>query len=163
MDEVEKALSQSNSDDGLSQRVLDALLTWMARHSSKVFIVATSNNIERLSPELVRKGRLDEIFFVDLPKPEVRREILEFHLHRRNRPPCSFDLNSLTHASEDFTNAEIEQAIVSSLYAAHAQEDQLDTLHLLEEMERTSPLSVVMAEKVQYLRDWAADRTVPAD
>ena len=163
MDEIEKALARSNSDDGLSQRILGTLLTWMAEHNSRVFIVATSNDCESLPPELVSKGRLDEIFFVDLPKPEVRREIFDIHLRRRNLAPSGFDLDSLTDASEGFTGAEIEQAIVSSLYAAHAQDAQLDTRHLLEELERTSPLSVVMAERVQYLRDWAADRTVPAD
>jgi SpoVK/Ycf46/Vps4 family AAA+-type ATPase len=163
IDEIEKGIAGSDSDDGLSRRVLGTLLTWMAEQKSGVFIVATANDIERLPPELIRKGRLDEIFFVDLPSPEVRREIFEIHLRRRNLAPSRFDLASLADVSEGFTGAEIEQAIVSSLYTANAREQGLDTDHLLEELENTSPLSVVMAEKIQWLRNWAADRTVSAD
>jgi SpoVK/Ycf46/Vps4 family AAA+-type ATPase len=163
IDEIEKGIAGSDSDDGLSRRVLGTLLTWMAEQKSGVFIVATANDIERLPPELIRKGRLDEIFFVDLPSPEVRREIFEIHLRRRNLAPSRFDLASLADVSEGFTGAEIEQAIVSSLYTANAREQGLDTDHLLEELEKTSPLSVVMAEKIQWLRNWAADRTVSAD
>lgn len=162
MDEIEKGITHSGSDEGLSQRVLGTLLTWMAERKADIFVVATSNDIEKLPPELVRKGRLDEIFFVDLPGAESRREIFKIHLRRRNQAPSSFDLDALTASSEGFTGAEIEQAIVSSLYAAQAQDSTLDTEHLLTELERTSPLSVVMAEKVAYLRHWARDRTVPA-
>ena len=163
MDEIEKGIAHSGNDEGLSQRVLGTLLTWMQENRNKVFIVATSNDIERLPPELLRKGRLDEIFFVDLPNEHIRREIFEIHLRRRNLAPSGFDLDALTEASAGFTGAEIEQAVVSSLYAAHAQNASLDDNHLLEELARTRPLSVVMAEKVQYLRDWARDRTVPTD
>ncbi|MES9869032.1 MAG: AAA family ATPase, partial [Sedimenticola sp.] len=139
-----------------------SLLTWMAENRS-VFIVATANDIERLPPELLRKGRLDEIFFVDLPSHEIRRTVFEIHLKRRNQAPSGFDLEALAGASEGFTGAEIEQAVVSALYTAHARESRLDTEHLLEELAQTSPLSVVMAEKIQHLRQWAANRTVPAD
>ena len=162
MDEIEKGITHSGSDEGLSQRVLGTLLTWMSERKSHIFVVATSNDIEKLPPELVRKGRLDEIFFVDLPEAESRREIFEIHLRRRNQAPSGFDLDTQTAISEGFTGAEIEQAIVSSLYAAQAQDSTLDTQHLLAELERTSPLSVVMAEKVSYLRHWAKNRTVPA-
>ncbi|MES9911283.1 MAG: AAA family ATPase [Candidatus Sedimenticola sp. 4PFRAG1] len=162
MDEIEKGVAGGHSDDGLSQRVLGTLLTWMAENSS-VFIVATANDIERLPPELLRKGRLDEIFFVDLPGTEVRKDIFEIHLRRRNLAPSGFDMDTLTMASEGFTGAEIEQAVVSALYTAHANEASLDNEHLLEELAQTSPLSVVMSEKIQGLRGWAANRTVSAD
>ena len=162
MDELEKSIASGDSDDGLSQRVLGTLLTWMAERKAAVFIVATSNDIERLPPELVRKGRLDEIFFVDLPDPDSRRGIFEIHLRRRNLAPSGFDLALLSQASEGFTGAEIEQAIVSSLYAAQAQDSTLQQQHLLDELQRSRPLSVVMAEKITRLRQWAAERTVPA-
>ncbi|MCG8429247.1 MAG: AAA family ATPase, partial [Chromatiales bacterium] len=163
MDEIEKGIAHSGNDEGLSQRVLGTLLTWMAEHDSKVFIVATANDIEKLPPELMRKGRLDEIFFVDLPKTEIRREIFEIHLRRRNLAPSGFDLDALSSASEGFTGAEIEQAVVSALYAAHANNAPLTDHHLQEELARTKPLSVVMAEKIQYLRNWAKERTVFTD
>lgn len=163
MDEIEKGVSPGQTDDGVSLRILGTLLTWMAENRSQVFIVATANDIQRLPPELIRKGRLDEIFFIDLPGDEVRREIFDIHLRRRNQAPSGFDLELLASASEGFTGAEIEQAIVSALYAAQAQESKLDTRHLLAEIERTRPLSVVMAEKITQQREWAAGRTVAAD
>lgn len=163
MDEIEKGVAHSDTDDGLSQRVLGSLLTWMAERHSPVFVVATSNDIERLPPELVRKGRLDEIFFVDLPDKESRRGIFDIHLRRRNLAPSGFDLSLLASASEGFTGAEIEQAIVSSLYAAQTQSGRLQQHLLLEELRRTRPLSVVMAEKIDRLRAWAAERTVAAN
>lgn len=162
MDEIEKGVAESDSDEGLSRRILGTLLTWMAEQRTGVFIVATANDIERLPPELMRKGRLDEIFFIDLPTDEARRQIFEIHLRRRNLPPSGFDLESLSDGSDGYTGAEIEQAIVSALYAAHARENRLDTNQLLEELERTRPISVVMAEKIAYLRQWAANRTVAA-
>jgi SpoVK/Ycf46/Vps4 family AAA+-type ATPase len=163
MDEIEKGVSPGQADDGVSLRILGTLLTWMAENRRQVFIVATANDIQRLPPELIRKGRLDEIFFIDLPQEAVRREIFDIHLRRRNQAPSGFDLELLAGASEGFTGAEIEQAIVSALYAAQAQESRLDTRHLLQELERTRPLSVVMAEKMTQLRAWAAGRTVAAD
>ncbi len=163
MDEIEKGITVDGSDDGLSQRMLGTLLTWMAERKSRVFVVATSNDIERLPPELIRKGRMDEIFFIDLPDPEIRQEIFQIHLRKRNLAPGGFDLEQLANASEGFSGAEIEQAIVSSRYASQASETTVDTPQLLEELQRTRPLSVVMGEKIQQLRHWAADRTVPAD
>ncbi len=162
MDEIEKGIADGGSDDGLSQRVLGTLLTWMAEQEDGVFIVATANNIERLPPELIRKGRLDEVFFVDLPDLETRQEIFRIHLRRRNLAPSGFDLGLLGDKSSGFTGAEIEQAIVSSLYAAQAQEESVGTAHLLAELQRTRPLSVIMAEQIERLRNWAAERTVPA-
>ncbi len=162
MDEIEKGLAATDADDGLAQRILGTLLTWMAERKTDVFIVATSNDIERLPPELVRKGRLDEIFFVDLPNAENRQAVFEIHLRRRNIAPSGFDLRALAQASAGFSGAEIEQAIVSALYAAHAQNTNLDNAHLMEEIERTRPLSTVMAEKINALRHWARGRTVAA-
>ena len=165
MDEIEKGVATSNNDadGGESRRILGALLTWMAERTTRVFIVATSNDIQALPPELVRKGRLDEIFFVDLPDDSGREEILKIHLRRRRQDPEKFELPVLVRTSNGFSGAEIEQAVVASLYAAHAQGEVLATAHILAELQRTRPLSVVMAERIAYLRAWAADRTVKAD
>jgi SpoVK/Ycf46/Vps4 family AAA+-type ATPase len=163
MDEIEKGVATSDNDGGESRRLLGTLLTWMAERKTKVFLVATSNDIERLPPELVRKGRLDEIFFVDLPDATAREEIFRIHLKRRKQDPAAFDMAPMLAKSEGFSGAEIEQAVVGSLYAAHAATQQLATANIVAELERTKPLSVVMAEKIAYLRIWAADRTVKAD
>src|SRR5690606_37827098 len=128
-----------------------------------VFIVATSNDISRLPPELVRKGRLDEIFFVDLPDEAVRRDIFAIHLRKRNRSPDQFDLEMLARSSDGFSGAEIEQAIVSARYRCAAEQCDLGTQHLRHEIAVTSPLSMVMAEKIGQLRLWAAERTVAAN
>lgn len=163
IDEIEKGLSTSNTDDGLSHRVLGSLLTWMSERTSNVFLVATSNDISRLPPELVRKGRLDEIFFVDLPDEATRQEIFRIHLGSRDKAAENFDLPLLAASSEGFSGAEIEQTVVSSLYASQDDQDELNTQHLLDELALTRPLSVVMEEKIARLRHWAKDRTVPAD
>ena len=163
LDEVEKGLSTGSSEDGLSRRVLGAFLTWLAEKQAKVFVVATANDISSLPPELVRKGRFDEIFFVDLPTPEVRLDIVQIHLRRRQLEPAEFDLIKLVEVTQGFSGAEIEQGIVSGLYTAHAVNQPLQTQHLLDEYQRSKPLSVLMAEKLDALRHWAADRTVPAD
>jgi SpoVK/Ycf46/Vps4 family AAA+-type ATPase len=163
IDEIEKGVAPDRADDGVSQRILGTLLTWMAENGSRVFLVATSNDIQRLPPELVRKGRLDEIFFVDLPGKEVRCEIFRIHLRRRNLAPSQFELEPLCAASEGFTGAEIEQAIVAALYSVRSSEELLSTEQLLAELHRTRPLSIVMAERIEQLRSWAAQRTVSAD
>jgi len=163
MDEIEKGIATNDNDGGESRRLLGTLLTWMAERKTRVFLVATSNDIERLPPELVRKGRLDEIFFVDLPDAASREEIFRIHLKRRKQDHARFDLPALVGKSEGFSGAEIEQAVVGSLYAAHAAGKPLDTEAIQSEIARTRPLSVVMAEKIAYLRMWAADRTVKAD
>lgn len=162
IDEIEKGISISSGDDGLSRRVLGTLLTWMAERKSPVFIVATSNDISQLPPELVRKGRLDEIFFVDLPDLQTREEIFRIHLRNRKLEATTFDLPQLASASPGFSGAEIEQAVVSGLYAARAAAEQLNTELLIHELGNTRPLSVVMDEQVSSLRTWARDRTVPA-
>ncbi|MFK7955234.1 MAG: AAA family ATPase [Lysobacterales bacterium] len=163
IDEIEKGLSVSDSDSGTSKRVLGTLLTWMAERDSRVFLVATANDIEALPPELVRKGRFDEIFFVDLPSPAVRGKIFEIHLARRQQLVDRFDLDVLAQRSEGFSGSEIEQAVVSGLYTAMASGGELTNEDLLTAIKETRPLSVVMAEKIQYLRRWAASRTVSAD
>jgi len=162
IDEIEKGISVGDNDGGTSHRVLGTLLTWMAERQGAVFLVATANDIERLPPELVRKGRFDEIFFVDLPDAEARKTIFRIHLGKRGQDPSGFDLALLVGSSEGFSGAEIEQAIVSALYTAHGDGGPLRTEDVLRELQATRPLSVVMAEQIQYLRDWARDRTVPA-
>ncbi len=163
IDEIEKGVSTDSSDSGVSRRILGTLLTWMAENEQRVFIVATANDIESLPPELLRKGRLDEIFFVDLPDEETRRTIAHIHLDKRAIDLANVDLEAVVAACEGFSGAEIEQAVVSALYAAHAKGGELDTETLIEEMRRTRPLSVVMAERIAWLRAWAAERTVPAN
>jgi SpoVK/Ycf46/Vps4 family AAA+-type ATPase len=163
MDEIEKGLAVGDEDDGLSRRIVGALLTWLSERKKPVFVVATANDITRLPPELVRKGRFDEIFFVDLPMADNRRNILEIHLQKRKLPVKNFDLAALTEATEGFSGSEIEQAIVSSMYTAHAQDRTVSQEDLLAEIKQTRPLSVVMAEKVNEIREWAAGRTVPCD
>ena len=166
MDEIEKGIagdSAGDSDGGVSKRVLGTLLTWMNDRVSRVFLVATANDIQRLPPELLRKGRFDEIFFVDLPGAPARQDILRIHLKRNKQDPAAFDLARLAQACDGFSGAEIEQAIVAALYEAHAEKKPLDTDSIANEARRTRPLSVVMAEKVEALRDWARERAVPAD
>jgi SpoVK/Ycf46/Vps4 family AAA+-type ATPase len=166
VDEIEKGVAGDaggDSDGGVSRRVLGTLLTWMNERASRVFMVATANDIAQLPPELLRKGRFDEIFFVDLPREAARQEILRIHLRRNKQDPAAFDLAKLAAASEGFSGAEIEQAILAALYEAHAQKTGLNAQTIEQELRRTRPLSVVMAEKVAALREWARERTVPAD
>lgn len=159
-DEIEKGVATGDNDGGTSRRVLATLLTWMAENKSRVFIVATANNIHNLPPELVRKGRFDEIFFVDLPSAPAREEIFAIHLRKRRFDPAKFDLKSLAARSDGFSGAEIEQAIVAARYAA---DDAVATSHILAELGQTKPLSVVMAEPIAALRHWAKARTINAD
>ncbi len=161
MDEIEKGLSVQNDDDGLSRRILGTFLTWMAERKKSVFVVATANEIMRLPPELVRKGRFDEIFFVDLPsRRENREDILQIHLKKRSLDPAEFYLPALVKATDGYSGSEIEQAIVSAMYNAHAKREALTQADLIAEIRATRPLSVVMSEKVQELRAWASTRTV---
>lgn len=162
IDEVEKGLHTGANDDGVSRRLLGTLLTWMSERKAAVFMVATANDISCLPPELVRKGRFDEIFFVDLPDRAVRRSIFEIHLQRRGHVPAQFALDQLAEASEGFSGAEIEQALVASLYRAAETGDKLADKHLLEEIRQTYPLSVTMAEQIGDLREWAKTRAVLA-
>ena len=163
IDEIEKGIAGRGGETGTTQRVLGTFLTWMAEKQSQVFVVATANNIDALPPELVRKGRFDEIFFVDLPDKRSRASILAIHLDRRDQELANFDVAGIAAATEGFSGSEIEQAVVSALYAAHAQDKKLATEHILAEVNETQPLSVVMREQIAGLRNWAQGRTVPCD
>jgi SpoVK/Ycf46/Vps4 family AAA+-type ATPase len=166
VDEIEKAfvsVRSNESDGGVSKRLLGALLTWMQEKTARVFLVATANSVEDLPPELMRKGRIDEIFFVDLPGAKARQEIFRLHLAKRGEEPARFDLPALAGSSRGFSGAEIEQVIVSALYEARSARLPLDTAAVLVSLRSTRPLSVVRAEKIAALRAWAADRCVPAD
>ena len=166
IDEIEKGFASAaaqSSDGGLSQRMFGTLLSWMQEHTHPIFLVATSNDISALPPELMRKGRFDEIFFVDLPDANARRVILQAHIRRRKRDPSTFDLDRIAAAADGFSGAEIEQAVVSGLYTAFGEDRDLDTETLCTELQSTRPLSVTMAERVAKLRAWAADRCVPAN
>ena len=162
IDEIEKGISQGQSDDGTSRRALGTLLTWMAERQSKVFIVATSNDISGLPPELIRKGRMDEIFFVDLPDEKIREIIFRIHITDRGLDVNKFDLHELAKETEGYTGAEIEQAVVSALYSSLSNKSEVSQDMLVGEVRKTSPLSIVMAEQIAALRAWAQDRTVPA-
>ncbi len=166
VDEIEKGfpgVGSTDADGGLTRRLFGTFLAWLQERRRPVFVVATANDIAALPPELVRKGRFDEIFFVDLPGAEARREILRIHLARRGRDSSRFDLAALASATEGFSGAEIEQAVVGALYVAFSEAGSLDTALLQREIAGTRPLSVTMAERIQALRDWARERTVPAD
>jgi SpoVK/Ycf46/Vps4 family AAA+-type ATPase len=162
-DEIEKGFGGDDHDSGTSQRVLATFLTWLAEKKSRVFVVATANDITALPPEMVRKGRFDEIFFVDLPSDSVRADILGIHTRKRGLEFNDSTLAALAHASEGFSGAELEQAVVSANYTAHANKQPCTANYVLAEIKATRPLSVVMSEKIASLRAWAEGRTVPAD
>ncbi len=162
IDELEKAISNDASDDGTSRRLLGALLTWLAEKEAAVFIVATSNSIRQLPPELLRKGRFDEIFFVDLPDAQTRAEIFRIHLEKREQNSTAIDCNKLAEYADEFSGAEIEQAVIAALYQSAAADQQLATEHIVKALGQTVPLSVLMAENLAALRSWAAERAVPA-
>ena len=163
LDEIEKAISAKDQDDGVSKRLLGYFLTWMSEHTSRVFLVATSNDITQLPAELVRKGRFDEIFFVDLPNAKVRQEILSIHLGKRDIEFVGMDLNRVAAAAEGFSGAEIEQAIIAALYACEDNNTQtINEDDLINAIYKTTPLSIVMAEQINALRQWADGRTVKA-
>ncbi len=166
IDEVEKAFAGAaaqSSDGGLSKRMFGSLLTWMQDHEEPVFVVATANDIAALPPELLRKGRFDEIFFVDLPKAEVREKIFKIHLEKRGRDSQKFDLQELSKASEGFSGAEIEQAVINSMFDAFTDDVELNNSHIINTLETSPPISVTMAEKISELRSWAEGRCTMAD
>ncbi len=167
IDEIEKAFASAgasgDADAGLSQRLVATLLTWMQDREPGVFLAATSNNISALPPEMLRKGRFDEIFFVDLPDVAARQALFALHLKKRGRDAARFDLAKLASASQGFSGAEIEQAIGSALYTAFNANQQLTTEILVAELRSTQPLSVTRAEEVNAIREWAKTRAVSAD
>ncbi len=165
MDEIEKGLSGAQGDgdgSGAARRLLGTLLTWMAERRSRVFLVATANHIQSLPPELVRKGRFDEIFFVDLPQAEAREALMRIHLGRLQIALADTELPALVAASDGFSGAEVEAAAVAARYEALARERPACAGDVLAELARTKPLSVTRAEAIAELRAWAADRAVPA-
>lgn len=165
IDEIEKGFASAASqstDGGLSRRMFGSLLTWMQEHSAPVFLVATANDVAALPPELLRKGRFDEIFFVDLPDNDARRSILTVHLARRKQNPAAFDIDGLINACAGFSGAEIEQAVIASLHRAFADKRPLNSARVIDALRATVPLSITMSEQVDALRDWARTRCVMA-
>ncbi len=163
VDEIEKSLavSDSRSDGGVSKRVLATFLTWMQERKEKCFIAATANDVQALPPELLRKGRFDEIFFVDLPDQQTRAELFRIHLGKRGLSAGDNNLVALTDASVGFSGAEIEQVVISALYSAMTAQQKIGAQHILEQIRNTRPLSVLRNEEIEALRLWARDRTVP--
>lgn len=165
-DELEKGFAgvggSGVSDSGTTARVFATFLTWMSEKTAPVFLIATANDVTALPPEMLRKGRFDEIFFVDLPDREERQEIFAIHLKKRNRPVESFDLDALARAADGFSGAEIEQVVVGALYNAFDADRDLTQSDLLDEIQNVVPLSVMMSEEIGELREWARMRTRPA-
>ncbi len=167
IDEIDKAFrgsrgSGGSTDAGTSARVFSTFLTWMSEKKSAVFVIATANDISALPPELLRKGRFDEIFFVDLPVAPERRDIFRVHLGKRKMDPARFDLPSLATTSEGFSGAEIEEAIISSMFDAFYDKQELTAERLLTSLRQTVPLSKTMRENIEELRQWSVGRARPA-
>ena len=164
IDEIEKAFSSVSGDHdaGVSTRIYGTFLSWLQDRNGDVFIVATANDVQKLPPEFMRKGRFDEIFFVDVPDIESRGEIFKIHLEKRGKSIDKFDMKSIVDASERFSGSEIEQVIVSALYTAFSNDNEVSTSLLLSEIRGTKPLTVTMRDKINHLRQWAKGRTVSA-
>ncbi len=162
VDEIDKAVAGAQgtglADGGTTARVFSTFLTWLSEKSAPVFVVATANELSQLPPELLRKGRLDEIFFVDLPSAAERQAILDIHLRKRGRDPAQFAVEALAQASEGFSGAELEQALISALYDAFDAGEAMTTDHLHRALRQTVPLSTTMAESIRDLRQWAGQR-----
>lgn len=166
IDELDKAFAggtgSADSDGGTSSRIFGSFLTWMQEKTSPVFVMATANRVERLPGEFLRKGRFDEIFFVDLPNAEERKEIFQIHLVKRKRDVSRFDLEQLAKVADGFSGAEIEQALIAAMYEAFAQDREFTQLDIIAAIKATLPLSRTMTEQVTALRDWARQRARPA-
>ena len=166
IDELDKAFAggggSGDSDGGTSGRIFGSFLTWMQEKKSPVFVMATANRVERLPGEFLRKGRFDEIFFVDLPSSAERRDIFRIHLGKRRSEIDRFDIEQLTKVSDGFSGAEIEQAIIAAMYDAFAQDREFTQLDIIAAIKATLPLSRTMTEQVTALRDWAGQRARPA-
>lgn len=166
VDEIDKALAgaanSAGSDGGTAARVFGTLLTWLSEKTSPVFVIATANDISNLPPELLRKGRLDEIFFVDLPSPLERQEIFRIHIEKRGRNAANFDLEDLARVSEGFNGAEIEEAVIAGLFDAFSTQQELNTEIIKGAINETVPLSKTMSEELNRLRTWATGRSRPA-
>jgi ATP-dependent 26S proteasome regulatory subunit len=166
IDELEKGFSGTQSsgisDGGTTARVFGTFISWLQDKTAPCFVVGTANDVSALPPELMRKGRFDEIFFVDLPSKSEREEIFSIHLTKRKRDPTHFDLSAIADASAGFSGAEIEQVVISSLYDAFDEENDITTEMLITTCKQQVPLSVTMAERIAILRDWAKTRARPA-
>lgn len=164
IDEIEKgfAASAGESDGGVSQRVLGTFLTWMQERKSNCFLSATANDVYRLPPEFLRKGRFDEIFFVDLPDLKIRESLFMIHLRKRGLDPEKFNCKLLAEKAVDFSGAEVEQAIISALYRASSKNQPVSTDHILQQICSTKPLALLKQEEISILREWAKERTIPA-
>jgi adenylate kinase family enzyme len=166
IDEIDKAFAgavgSAGSDGGTASRVFGTLLTWLSEKTSSVFVIATANDVSALPPELLRKGRLDEIFYLDLPNDSERREVFRIHLAKRGRDPKTFDLALLARLSDTFSGAEIEESIISSLFDAFSAGTELDTATIAASIQATVPLSKTMSEELTRLRSWAQGRARPA-
>ena len=167
IDELEKVFAGSGPDSasvdaGVSSRILASFLSWMQDRKAPVFVAATCNNVNALPPELIRKGRFDELFFVDLPNPAERKQIFSIQLKKRGRNPADFDLDRISAAAHGFSGAEIDAAVQSALFAAYSAKQPLSTQILLTVILQTVPLSVTRAEEIQSQRAWARERAVPA-
>jgi SpoVK/Ycf46/Vps4 family AAA+-type ATPase len=167
IDELEKVFAGSGPDSasvdaGVSSRILGSFLSWMQDRKAPVFVAATCNNVTALPPELIRKGRFDELFFVGLPNQVERKQIFSIQLKKRKRNPDTFDLDRIVTASKGFSGAEIDAAIQSALYAAYSGKKELSTEILLNVLSQTVPLSVTRAEEIEAQRIWAERRAVPA-
>ncbi len=162
VDEIEKTFSgvesSGRTDAGTTARVFGSFLTWLQDKKATVFCVATANAVDRLPPEMMRKGRFDEIFFVDLPKPAERVQIFKIHLAKRKRDPDKFKLDLLAKKSEGFSGAEIEQAIISALYDAYDSNRDIKNMDIIQALQTSVPLSVTMREDLEHLRAWASER-----
>ena len=167
IDEIEKGLggvqSSGSTDGGVTSRIFSTILTWMQEKTSPVFVVATANNINQLPPELLRKGRFDEIFFVDLPSKEERKNIFTIHLNKKGQNPIknNYPMESLANNTEGFNGAEIEECIKEAMFDAYVENPenpQLKTTHLMNAILKTVPLSTTMKEQIAALRNWAATR-----
>ena len=162
LDELEKGFagvgSSGDTDSGTTARVFASFITWLQEKSSPVFVIATANDVSALPPELLRKGRFDEIFFVDLPTIEERRDIIEIHLRRKDRNPADFALDEIRDNTQGFSGSEIEQGIVSALYDAFDENMDITTGHILHACGEVIPLSYTMKEKIDGMREWASSR-----
>jgi SpoVK/Ycf46/Vps4 family AAA+-type ATPase len=169
IDEIEKGLSGVQSsgatDGGTTSRIFSTILTWMQEKTQPVFVVATANDISQLPPELLRKGRFDEIFFVDLPSEKDRKSIFSIHLEKNNQKPENFGLEKLAKESKGFNGAEIEECVKEAMFAAYTEnpnEPKLQIIHLLNAIKDTVPLSKTMKDQIEFLRKWANSRAKQA-
>lgn len=154
IDEVEKALASGGHDGGTSQRVFGTVLTWMQEKTAPVFVVATANDVSALPPETLRRGRFDEVFFLDLPTEQERREIITVHLRKRRRDPSAFDVHQLARLCDGFVGAELEQVVVDAMYEAFNENRDVDTGDIARAITRTVPLSRSQHEIIEDLREW---------